>query len=158
MIKTMRIAIIHIGQETNDFNPVPTTLRDYESFGIVEGPAILDTYRGVGEIGGFVDEVRNSGRPVEFVPIVRGWAVAGGRITQEAYRFFEQKIRQGLEAAGPIDGLSLQLHGACAAEGIDDVEGEQIALCRQILGPPWQHHAQDGRAGLRHRGPPHPAA
>ena len=55
MIKTMRIAIIHIGQETNDFNPVPTTLRDYESFGIVEGPAILDTYRGVGEIGGFVD-------------------------------------------------------------------------------------------------------
>lgn len=135
MIKTMRIAIIHIGQETNDFNPVPTTLRDYESFGIVEGTAILDTYRGVGEIGGFVDEVRNSGRPVEFVPIVRGWAVAGGRITQEAYRFFEQKIRQGLEAAGPIDGLSLQLHGACAAEGIDDVEGAQLETCRAVLGP-----------------------
>jgi len=135
MIKKMRIAIIHIGQETNDFNPVPTTLRDYESFGIVEGPAILEAYKGVGEIGGFVDEIRASGRNIEFVPIVRGWAVAGGRITQEAYQFFEQKIRLGLQAAGPIDGLSLQLHGACAADGIDDVEGAQLETCRAVLGP-----------------------
>lgn len=135
MIKKMRIAIIHIGQETNDFNPVPTTLRDYESFGIVEGPAILEAYKGVGEIGGFVDEIRASGRDVELVPIVRAWAVAGGRITQEAYQFFEQKIRLGLQAAGPIDGLSLQLHGACAADGIDDVEGAQLETCRAVLGP-----------------------
>jgi microcystin degradation protein MlrC len=69
------------------------------------------------------------------VPIVRGWAVAGGRITQEAYQFFEQKIRLGLQAAGPIDGLSLQLHGACAADGIDDVEGAQLETCRAVLGP-----------------------
>jgi microcystin degradation protein MlrC len=135
MIKKMRIAIIHIGQETNDFNPVPTTLRDYESFGIVEGLAILEAYKGVGEIGGFVDEIRASGHNIEFVPIVRGWAVAGGRITQEAYQFFEQKIRLGLQAAGPIDGLSLQLHGACAADGIDDVEGAQLETCRAVLGP-----------------------
>lgn len=135
MIKKMRIAIIHIGQETNDFNPVPTTLRDYESFGIVEGLPILEAYKGVGEIGGFVDEIRASGRAVEFVPIVRGWAVAGGRITREAYQFFERKIRQGLQAAGPIDALSLQLHGACAADGIDDVEGAQLETCRAVLGP-----------------------
>ena len=25
----MRLALINIGQETNDFNPVPTTLRDF---------------------------------------------------------------------------------------------------------------------------------
>jgi microcystin degradation protein MlrC len=60
--------------------------------------------------------------------------VAGGRITRDAFDFFARRIREGLEAAGPIDGLALQLHGACAAEGIDDVEGEQVALCRAILG------------------------
>ena len=135
MIEKMRIALIHIGQETNDFNPVPTTLRDYESFGIVEGPAIVDTFRGVGEIGGFLDAITASGHDIEMVPIVRGWAVAGGRITQEAYRFFEQKIRLGLQAAGRIDALSLQLHGACAADGIDDVEGAQLETCRAVLGP-----------------------
>jgi len=135
IIEIMRIALIHIGQETNDFNPVPTTLRDYESFGIVEGSTIVDTFRGVGEIGGFLDAMEQSGRSIEMVPIVRGWAVAGGRITQEAYRFFEQKIRLGLQAAGPIDGLSLQVHGACAADGIDDVEGAQLQTCRDVLGP-----------------------
>ena len=131
----MRIALIHIGQETNDFNPVPTTLRDYESFGIVEGAAILDTFRGVGEIGGFLDVIERSGRDIEVVPIVRGWAVAGGRITREAYDFFEQKIRLGLRAAGKIDALALQLHGACAADGMDDVEGAQLETCRAVLGP-----------------------
>ena len=55
IIENMRIALIHIGQETNDFNPVPTTLRDYETFGIVEGAAIIDAFCGVGEIGGFLD-------------------------------------------------------------------------------------------------------
>ena len=131
----MRIALIHIGQETNDFNPVPTTLRDYEAFGIVEGEAIIDTFRGVGEIGGFLDVIETSGHAITMVPIVRGWAVAGGRITQDAYRFFEQKIRLGLQAAGPFDALTLQLHGACAADGIDDVEGAQLQTCRDVLGP-----------------------
>ncbi len=131
----MRVALIHIGQETNDFNPVPTTLRDYESFGIVEGPAIIDTFRGVGEIGGFVDAIEKSGHDIALVPIVRGWAVAGGRITRHAYQFFEQKIRLGLQQAGRIDALSLQLHGACAADGIDDVEGAQLETCRAVLGP-----------------------
>lgn len=131
----MRIALIHIAQETNDFNPLATTLRDYESFGIVEGPAIASTYRGVGEIGGFLDAISASGKPIEIVPIVRAWAVAGGRIDAEAYAFFEQKIRLGLQAAGPIDALSLQLHGACAAAGIDDVEGAQLQTCRAVLGP-----------------------
>ena len=36
----MRVAIINIGQETNDFNPEPTTLRDYEAFGLFEGEAL----------------------------------------------------------------------------------------------------------------------
>ena len=131
----MRIALIHIAQETNDFNPVATTLRDYESFGIVEGPAIASTYRGIGEIGGFLDAIHASGKPIEVVPIIRGWAVAGGRIDAAAYAFFEQKIRLGLQAAGRIDALSLQLHGACAAAGMDDVEGEQLQTCRTVLGP-----------------------
>src|SRR5262245_12939616 len=132
----MRLALIDIGQETNDFNPVPTTLRDYEAFGIFEGNEILAKLRGMGQVGGYIDAIERSGRAIETVPIIRAWATAGGRITQEARDFFNRKIRDGLKAAGRIDGLALQLHGACAAEGdIDDVEGEQLALCREILGP-----------------------
>ena len=132
----MRLALIDIGQETNDFNPVPTTLRDYEAFGIFEGSEIVAKLRGLGQVGGYLEAVEQSGRAIETVPIVRAWATAGGRITDEARQFFARKIRDGLKAAGKVDGLALQLHGACAAVGgIDDVEGEQVALCRAILGP-----------------------
>ena len=131
----MRIAVIHVAQETNDFNPIPTTLRDYQGFGILEGPAIFETLRGFGQIGGHLAAVEAAGGDVQSVPLLRAFAVAGGRIDPESYRFFTDRIRALLSAAGPVDGLSLQLHGACAAEGIDDVEGEQLALCREILGP-----------------------
>lgn len=131
----MRLGLINIGQETNDFNPVPTTLRDFESFGIYEGQKIVEKLHGLGQVGGYLEAVAESSRRIETIPIIRGWATAGGRIDAESLNFFMAKIRDGLKAAGKIDGLALQLHGACAAEGLDDVEGAQLELCRSILGP-----------------------
>ena len=164
----MRLAVIHIGQETNDFNPVPTTMRDYESFGLYEGKDVFDKMGATGQIGGYLAAVEEAGRQVQSVPIIRAWATAGGRITAECRRFFEEKIRAGLKAAGKIDGLALQVHGACAAEDLDDVEGAQIALCRKILGPDipivfsLDHHANITRqmvdnatAIVAHRTQPH---
>ncbi|MBM3526199.1 MAG: M81 family metallopeptidase, partial [Alphaproteobacteria bacterium] len=131
----MRLALIAVGQETNDFNPVPTSMRDYAAFGIYEGEEILRKLGDFGQVAGYLQAVQGSGRRVETIPIVRGWAVAGGRITEECRRYFLDRIAAGLKAAGKVDGLALQLHGACASELEDDVEGEQIALCRSILGP-----------------------
>lgn len=164
----MRIAVIHVAQETNDFNPKLTTLDDYRSFGILEGADVFEKMRGYGQIGGYLQAVEESGIAVESVPIIRGYAVAGGRISREAFDFFQKKIRDGLTAAGPIDGLALQLHGACAADGIDDVEGAQVELCRSLLGADvpivlgLDHHANITRkiidncdAIVGHRTQPH---
>jgi microcystin degradation protein MlrC len=164
----MRLAVIHVGQETNDFNPVPTGMRDFESFGLYEGPQIFEKLRDVGQIGGYLAAVEASGRKVESVPIIRGWATAGGRVTTECRRYFERNMREGLRDAGRIDGLAMQLHGACAAEGVDDVEGAQIAICREVLGPDvpivlsLDHHANITRrmvelstAIVGHRTQPH---
>jgi microcystin degradation protein MlrC len=131
----MRIGFIEISQETNDFNPLPTTLADFRSFGLYEGAELFERLGHIGPTGGYLEAVRRSGREIESVPIMRGLAVAGGRLDREAFDFFQDRIRHGLETAGRLDGLVLQLHGACAAEGIDDVEGEQAELCRRILGP-----------------------
>lgn len=164
----MRIAIIYVAQETNDFNPLPTTLQDYEAFGIFEGQAVIDRMQGAGQVGGFLQVVADSGMDIEIVPIIRAWSCAGGRITRDAFDYFQHKIEDGLRAAGPLDGLALQLHGACAADGIDDVEGQQAALCRAILGPNvpivlgLDHHANITRkivenvdAIVGHRTQPH---
>lgn len=130
----MRIALIHISQETNDFNPAPTVLADYQSYGILEGDEIVETLSGHGEVGGFLEVMKASVPDFEIVPIIRAFTVAGGRIDRESFEVFEDRIRAGLVAAGSIDGLMLQLHGACASEVTDDVEGAQAALCREILG------------------------
>ncbi|MCR8726046.1 M81 family metallopeptidase [Frigidibacter sp. ROC022] len=164
----MRIALIHISQETNDFNPALTRLSDYRSFGILEGEEMLDKLSGHGEVGGFLEVMRAKAPNCEIVPIFRAFTVAGGRIDRESFEFFERKIRDGLAAAGRIDGLMLQLHGACASVVTDDVEGAQAALCREILGPDipialaLDHHANiTGRivdsvdAIVGHRTQPH---
>lgn len=143
----MRIALIHISQETNDFNPALTTLADYQSYGILEGDEIAQALSGHGEVGGFLEVMQASAPEIEIVPIIRAFTVAGGRIDRESFDLFETRIREGLAAAGRIDGLMLQLHGACASEVTDDVEGAQAALCRDILGPgipivlAMDHHA-----------------
>lgn len=164
----MRIGLIHVAQETNDFNPEPTTMRDYRSFGLHLGREVLDKAGGIGQVGGHLAAAAESGIAVETVPIVRAHAVAGGRIDTESRMYFLDVIRQGLRQAGRLDGLHLQLHGACAADGLDDVEGEQAALCREILGPDvpillgLDHHANVTRlmaesvtAIVGHRTQPH---
>ncbi len=164
----MRIATIHIGQETNDFNPLPTTIDDFKAFGILEGQEIIEKMAGKGQVGGCVDAMAASGMNVEWVPIISGWAMAGGRIDTGARLFFEERIGTGLRKAGRIDALALHLHGAAAAEGVDDVEGAQLAICRAILGPDvpivlsLDHHANITRqmvelstAIVAHRTQPH---
>jgi microcystin degradation protein MlrC len=130
-----RVAIIHIGQETNDFNPVPMTLEDFSAFGLHEGAAVIETMRGRGQVGGCIDAVADSGFEIEWIPIISAWAMAGGRIDTEARLFFEERIGTGLRDAGHIDALAFHLHGACSAEGVDDVEGAQLGICRAVLGP-----------------------
>ena len=164
----MRVATIAVGQETNDFNPVPTTLADFSAFGVHEGAEILTMMQGKGQIGGCVDAVVKSGMNVEWTPIVSGWAMAGGRVSTEARMFFEERIGTGLRNAGKIDALAMHLHGAAAAEGVDDMEGAQLAICRAVLGPDvpivlsLDHHANITRqmvelstAIFAHRTQPH---
>ncbi len=164
----MRIGLICITQETNDFNPVLTRLEDFAAFGILEGEEMRRAGQAERSVGGYFDAVDASGLTVETMPILRANAVAGGRITREAFDFFADKIAAGLKGAGRLDGLALQLHGACAAEGEDDVEGAQIEQCRQILGPDvpivlaLDHHANVTRriianadAIVGHRTQPH---
>lgn len=130
----MRVAVIHIGQETDTFNPRHTTWADFESFGVYRGAEIFERLRGLGQVGGYMAAAEDRGADVESIPIVRGWAGAGGRIDRHSHDTFLDLIRQGLETAGPIDGVAMQLHGACSADGEDDVEGAQLAVCREILG------------------------
>lgn len=147
----MRIAIASIGQETCSFTPTRTTVETFAQYGLYEGSELLTTMRDVGPIGGFFAAAKEEGLEVgtDFtpLPLIRGWASASGALTDETLAYFEQKVIDGLRAAGPIDGLFFSLHGAAAAESEPDVEGALVAAARSVLGDgvpiiaPLDHHA-----------------
>jgi microcystin degradation protein MlrC len=130
----MRIGYLSIVQETNDFNPQFTTLDDYRAAGMHWGDEIAQV-NPTGWYRGCVEAIAESGLKVDLVPIFHARSVPGGRIDRATVEAFYEEIRTGLAKAGKLDALLLMLHGACAGEGVDDVEGEQAALCRKILGP-----------------------
>ncbi len=70
----MRLALVHVSQETNDFNPMPTTLDDFRAFGIYEGAEILRKLADNGQVGGHLAAVAASASPasIETVPILLG--------------------------------------------------------------------------------------
>lgn len=130
----MRIGLVQVMQETSSFNPTPTTLSDFEKFGIYEGEEMLDQTDPAGPLGGYLEGIEQSGIEVETVPIVRGTTRSGGRLTRQAFEFFDTRVRDGLGVAGDLDGLVMLLHGAASAEGIDDVEGALLSTARSVVG------------------------
>ena len=156
----MRIAIARFSQETSSFSPLPTTLDRFREFGIYEGDDLLEKFRGVGDIGGFLDTLEEEGVDCELLPIISGSGCAGGTITAEALDFFAEKLATGLKKALPIDGMFFSIHGAAAAENVDDAEGYLLKVVRDTIGydvpimAPMDHHANitqlkmDGMTGL----------
>ena len=62
-------------------------------------------------------------------------ASPAGLVTRDIYQHVKQRMLADLKAAGRLDGVLLDLHGAMVPEGVDDGEGDIIAAVRQAVGP-----------------------
>jgi microcystin degradation protein MlrC len=131
----MRIAIGQLWQETNTFNPLPTTRADFEAFGVSRGDEMLAQMANTNELGGFIQSLRRWPEQPEIVGLVRLPAWPSGRATAETFEWLQRELIGALEGALPVDGVLLALHGAMAAEEHPDVEGEILAAVRQLIGP-----------------------
>jgi microcystin degradation protein MlrC len=143
----MRIAAAEIGQETDTFSPLDTTLELFESHGLFHGNEIIELAKGEGMIGAFLDVLDQQTDEIELFPIVRAWAGAGGWITTETLEYFQQRLIEGLEKALPLDGFYFAQHGAASSHKDDDMEGYLLDVARKVIGPdvpivmPLDHHA-----------------
>ncbi len=65
------------------------------------------------------------------------WASANpsGIVTQHAFERVWSLLKSELKAAGKIDALFLDLHGAMVAEHVQDGEGELLERLRSLIGP-----------------------
>jgi len=134
-------------QETDTFNPVPTTLQDFENFGLLEGAQILANVEPNGPVSGYLEAVAASGAPIETIPIIRANAQSGGRLSTDTLDDLCKRIHTGIVNAGVLDGLMVILHGAASAEEVDDVEGHILSVIHHSIGKPTplalllDHHA-----------------
>jgi microcystin degradation protein MlrC len=72
---------------------------------------------------------------VQLIPSVAASASPGGRVTRDIYTHVKERLLADLRAAGAVDGVLLDLHGAMVPEGLDDGEGDVIAAVRAVVGP-----------------------
>ncbi len=129
----MRFFIAMFSHETNTFSSIRTDRAQFAARDLRYGGEILEAYRGTGTcLGGMIATAQTRG--VTLVPSVAAAASPAGRVTKEMYHEVTQRLLADLRAAGPLDGVLLDLHGAMVPEGLDDGEGDLLKAVRSVVG------------------------
>jgi microcystin degradation protein MlrC len=133
----IRIGVGGFLHETNTFASTKANYDDFVRGGgwpaMAEGRALVEAMRGV-NVGmcGFVEVAEAAGW--ELAPTLWCAASPSAHVRKDAYERIAARIVEGLAAAGPLDGVYLDLHGAMVAEHLDDAEGELLARVRATIG------------------------
>ena len=131
----MRIAIGQLWQETNTFNPWPTTRADFEHFGVCRGADLVERMADTNELGGFIQSLRSWPECPEIVGLVRLPAWPAGAATADTFMWLRDELVGSLRAQLPVDAVLLALHGSLVSETVPDVEGEILQAVRGMIGP-----------------------
>jgi len=120
-----RIGIAGIAIESSTFSPHRSTVADFR---LSRGEELIARY-----------PFLRAGEPLvhqaEWVPLLHAVALPGGAVTDGSYLRLAKEICRLARAAGPLDGLLLDLHGAMSVVGRTDVEAELVEQIRAIVGP-----------------------
>lgn len=130
----MKFFIAQLVTETNTFAAFPTGLGGYEQYGIFHGDASARDPRGTGAILRFMRDMME-GDGHEVVESLCAFAQPAGRTVRSVYESLRDEILADLRGALPVDAVQLMLHGAMAAESVDDCEGDLLARVRAVVGP-----------------------
>ena len=132
-----RIAVGGFLHETNTFAPTKAVYEAFVHGGgwppMREGAALLAKMRNINVgMAGFIPVAEKEGW--ELLPTVWCAASPSAHVTRDAYERIVKTIVDGIKAAGAIDGVYLDLHGAMVTEHLDDGEGELLARVREVIG------------------------
>src|ERR1700722_18786208 len=132
-----RIAVGGFQHETNTFAPQRATWDDFARAdawpGYLRGPELFAAVAGYNiPIAGAVETLHALGH--ELLPLSWCSAPPSSYVDEEAYERVVGGILEDLAAAGPLDGLYLDLHGAMVAVHLEDGEGELLRRIRALVG------------------------
>jgi microcystin degradation protein MlrC len=121
MSPDFRVAIGGIRHETNTFSPVWT---EYEDLRVRRGADVLDNG----------PQPLWAGKGVKLLPTFVASARPSGLVREAAYARLKSELLHELQAALPVDGVYLDLHGAMEVEGIGDGETDLARAVRDLVG------------------------
>jgi microcystin degradation protein MlrC len=132
-----RIAVGGFLHETNTFAPTKATYDDFVHGGgwpsMARGAEVLKVMRNINVgLAGFVEAADTNGW--ELIPTISCAASPSAHVTEDAYERIAKVMVEGIKAAGRLDAVYLDLHGAMVAEHLDDGEGEILARVRRVIG------------------------
>ena len=132
--QAIRLAITGILHETNTYAAAsggPTPLDWFRQF---HGQDIVHRLAGTNSaVGGYLAACAAHG--VQAVPAYAAQATPSATIAHEAYVAMRTQLLQALQAALPVQGVLMALHGAGVAEQVDDIEGDLLQHVRALVGP-----------------------
>ena len=152
-----RILIAGYQHETNTFAP---SLADWTAFtrgdsfpAFTRGPEMQALLSGINiPVAGFIDAAKARGWTL--LPSAWAGAIPSSYVTRDAFERIAAAIVEDVQAAaaGGLDGIYLDLHGAAVAEHADDSEGELLGRLRALVGPKLPIVASlDLHANVTHR-------
>jgi microcystin degradation protein MlrC len=130
----LRVGIIGIYHESNTFIPEPTTLEHYRNSTFLLGEDIRARYSSAHhEVSGFLQTLAEAN--IEAVPIIFAHTSPWGKVTDEALDTIWSLVCEGLDRAGPLDGILAAPHGAAVNESRQDMDGWWLGELRKRIGP-----------------------
>jgi microcystin degradation protein MlrC len=131
-----RIAVGGFLHETNTFAPTKATYADFVHGGgwpgMAVGAAVLRVRNVNVGLAGFLEVAETNGW--ELAPTISCAATPCAHVTEDAFERIAKVMVDGIAAAGRLDAVYLDLHGAMVAEHLDDGEGEILARVRKVIG------------------------
>jgi len=131
----VRLFSATLATESNTFSPMPTSLAAFREGVFLRPGEHPDDAPRMCTAPLFVARRRAA---AEGFTLIEGSCFAAspaGTTNRADYEFMRDEILGQLEAALPVDGVLLGLHGAMVAHGYDDVEGDILTRVRAIVGP-----------------------
>jgi len=128
-----RIGIASLIQETNTFSLLPSTYADFEIQGLWFGEEIFAKTENLNlEISGAISRLKELN--LFPIPIMRAWAMSGGVLNAESFNRLREKLLKGLQNAGNLDGVILNLHGALVSDSESQGDAKLVEDVRELVG------------------------
>lgn len=130
----LRVFIAGLAHETNSFSSLPTSLANFEDticYRPKQGTGRDDALG----FPGYGDAIRIAQQRGDVA--IEGpcfWTQPSGPASLTVYRTLRDEVLDALREAMPVDMVILNLHGAMAAQGVEDCEGDLLARVRELVG------------------------